>query len=69
MVKYNPPERTCCQCGKTIIVHDPAAYQYRQRDYCRTSETYGKTLWYCSRKCMREYDEQHPRKRYARVRD
>lgn len=65
-MKYNPPERICHQCGKLFIIHVPGEYLYKRRDYRKGSETNGKTLWFCSRKCMTAFEEEYPRKEIAR---
>ena len=57
--KYNPPEHFCVHCGKGFITRNPREYLFRERDWRRSSETYGRTLWFCSGSCMNTFNREN----------
>lgn len=60
MKHYNPRERYCAICGKLIITRDPQSYVYKRRDNRADSETFGKTLFFCSNGCMTSFEQVYP---------
>ncbi len=67
MKNYSPRERYCAICGKLIITRNPQSYVYKRRDYRVDSETFGKTLFFCSNGCMNSFEKDYPeRKRIVR---
>ena len=60
MKKNSPRERYCAICGKLIITRDTQRYVYKRRDYRADSETFGKTLFFCSNGCMNKFEKVYP---------
>ena len=57
-------EYYCAQCGKMFITRAPADYRYRLRDWRKTAESRGKSLFFCSAGCMSEFEKQNHRRKY-----
>lgn len=55
----DPKEKKCTMCGKDLYAGEEWAYKRRDGK--------GKTKWFCSYKCMREWDAKHDGKNAAVV--
>lgn len=55
-VKYNPPRKTCTQCGKSFICHAPEEWAYRKSAGIRGTS---RMMHFCSWGCMRKYEKEH----------
>ena len=66
MKPYNPPTYYCALCGRMLITRNPSEYVFKRRDNRRESQTFGKTLYFCSNSCMTKYERTYPgRGRYG----
>ena len=57
--RRDPKEKKCAACGKDMYAGEDWAYKRRK--------TGQRTKWFCSYKCMREYDAKHDGKNAAVV--
>lgn len=60
MKNYSPRERYCAICGKLIITRDPQRYVYKRQDNRAGSETFHKTMFFCSNGCMNKFEKVYP---------
>ena len=66
MKSYNPPEHKCIRCGKPFITRNPREYLFRERDWRKGSETFGKTLWFCSDTCINTFNRENQKKEHRK---
>ena len=59
-------ECVCQNCGNKFYAYNIGGWKYKRQDHRSKSETFGKILWFCTNKCMNEYEAVYPRKKYSK---
>lgn len=59
-------ECVCTNCKKTFFVYNAGEWQYKRRDFRKDSESFHKLLWFCTNRCMTEYEKVYPKRKYSK---